>query len=78
MMLKVSDYPQLKTILWDYHSETISSKYAFAMYETRWAFVDELSIGKKEVALINMLIKHYGKGFFLPDTTNKTIKNGRI
>lgn len=73
-MIRVNDFEQLKAILWDFHRDFISRENAFAMYEQRWAFIEEPSLKKDEIRLINSLIKQYGKGFFFPHTQNKEIK----
>lgn len=59
-------YKQLDQLLWDTAKTELDPEYAFAIYERRWAFVDEQDLTASEQALITELTNTVGKGCFLP------------
>lgn len=59
------DYPILNQIMWDTQAIYISHKDAFYLYETRWKYIDKLSLNNREVELLATLTKEVGKGLFL-------------
>ncbi|WP_438863143.1 hypothetical protein [Neptunicella sp.] len=63
--IHIEQYPQLKSILWDVHVEVLDEAMVFEYYETRWRYVDDTNITKKEKQLIARLTEKYGHGIFM-------------
>ncbi len=53
--INLVDYPQLKLLCWNYHKDTIGSEEALYLYEHHWILMDEKTLTKKEIILINQL-----------------------
>lgn len=61
-MIRIKDYPQLKLISWNRHTDFIDDDEAFALYESNWRFVDQNNLADDELKLINHLTVEYGHG----------------
>lgn len=61
-ILNIDDYPQMRLLAWNRVVRVIEADIAFALYEANWRFVDQDELTVNEAALINRLIKQYGKG----------------
>ena len=59
-MIKIKNYPQLKLISWNRHTDEMSEEDALFVYETNWRFIDQESLTKNEYELINSLVHEYG------------------
>ncbi|AAV81417.1 hypothetical protein V6D52_12190 [Idiomarina loihiensis] len=57
-------YPELDKLLWDTNTKYLTPKEALDIYETRWRFVEERQLLKRERQLIDKLAKDAGG--FLP------------
>ena len=64
--LNIDDYPQMALLAWNRVVRVIAADDAFALYEAYWRFVDQDELTVIEAALINRLIKQYGKGVLDP------------
>lgn len=64
--LNIDDYPQMRLLAWNRVVRVIEADVAFALYEANWRFVDQDELTVNEAALINRLIKQYGKGILNP------------
>ena len=62
IMIRLDQYPQLKLVARNRHSELIDEAEALELYEVNWRFIDESSLSTKEQNLINLLVKNYGNG----------------
>lgn len=58
-------FPELNHILWDNKSDYICEKYAFEVYEKRWAYINKNNITSHEQHLIERLTQKYGQGLLL-------------
>ena len=58
--IKISDYPQLKSLCWNRHDDDISLDEAFSLYRMYWRFVNEKKLTDKERRLIGRLTRVYG------------------
>lgn len=58
-------YRELNLILWDMHCKYIDEKVAFALYERRWAYIDETNMLPKEKRLVKSLTRKFGNNIFL-------------
>lgn len=65
-ILNIDDYPQMRLLAWNRVVRVIDADEAFALYEANWRFVDQDELTVNEAALINRLIKQYGKGVLNP------------
>lgn len=60
-MIKIIDYPQLKLISWNRHSEYIDEEEALSLYERNWQYLDQKTLSINEQKLIDHLVLEYGK-----------------
>ena len=60
-IIKISDYPQLKLISWNRHTDEISENDAFSLYETNWRYIEGKKLRTPERRLIMRLARVYGK-----------------
>ena len=59
----IGDFPQLRLIAWNRNpQEAISGEEALDLYERNWRFVDETAMTPDERAVLDRLIRDYGKG----------------
>ena len=58
-------YPELDLIMWDHAGRFIATEKAFALYETRWRFVDQTRLENTEKHLIAQLKQKHGHGVML-------------
>lgn len=61
-MIRITDYPQLKLLSWNRHTDFIDDDEALALYESNWRFVDQNNLTDNELKLINHLTIEYGHG----------------
>lgn len=61
-MIRIKDYPQLKLISWNRHTDFIDDDEALALYESNWRFIDQNNLADDELKLINHLTVEYGHG----------------
>lgn len=61
-MIRIKDYPQLKLISWNRHTDFIDDDEALALYESNWRFIDQNNLADDELKLINHLAVEYGHG----------------
>lgn len=73
-MIKVKDYPQLKSIMWDFHCDEVEESVAFDLYERRFDYMDWDQITRSECQLIKELAQTYGNGHFLVRSSGKLDK----
>ena len=59
--IKISDYPQLKFISWNRHTDEISLDEAFSLYKSNWRFIVQKNLTNKERRLIERLTRVYGE-----------------
>ena len=59
-------HAQLRQLTWDYHGQTMHPEMALSYYERRWRYLDPPLFSLEERTLLNSLVIHYGKGYFLP------------
>lgn len=63
MLIKVSDYPQLRSICWSRRTdELITPQEALALYERNWDYVDKANLTQVEIDLIESLRVTVGNG----------------
>jgi hypothetical protein len=63
MKVRLDDYPQLRLIAWNRHAEQeIEEAEAFALYESRWRFIDQATLTVPERELIKRLTTTWGGG----------------
>jgi hypothetical protein len=63
MKVRLADFPQLKLIAWNRHAEEeIEGAEAFALYESRWRFIDQATLTLAERELIKRLTVTFGAG----------------
>lgn len=63
MKVRLDDFPQLKLIAWHRHPEAeLEEAEAFALYETRWRFIDQDTLTARERELIRRLTMTFGAG----------------
>lgn len=60
-----NNFPELDSILWDVHNDTIDAETAFEVYERRWKYVNAASLTEEERELIRVLTHKFGNGVFL-------------
>ncbi len=62
-MVRIAEYPQLQLLAWSHRRDgELDEREALALYERNWRFVDEARLSAQERALIERLVKEYGKG----------------
>lgn len=64
-MIILEQYPNIKMILWDWHTEQIDEKDAFELIETRWRYLEHEDLTPEELVLIEKLKNEYGDGTIL-------------
>ncbi len=64
MKIRLADYPQLRLIAWNRGVEEIEAQEAFALYESRWRFIEPASLTPSERELIQKLTATFGRGLF--------------
>ncbi|MDX1805127.1 MAG: hypothetical protein R3292_13740 [Alcanivorax sp.] len=64
-MIDRKHYPELDLIMWDHAGRFIAPEKAFALYETRWRFVDQTRLENTEKHLIAQLKEKHGHGVML-------------
>jgi hypothetical protein len=63
MKVRLADYPQLRLLAWNRHAETeLEEEEAFALYESRWRFIEPASLTEPERELIRRLTATWGGG----------------
>ncbi|GBU15176.1 hypothetical protein AwPolaro_05540 [Polaromonas sp.] len=63
LMLKLSEFPQLRCIAWNLRDDdTVDEREAFSLYERNWRFVDQAHLQASEKALIERLTNQFGRG----------------
>lgn len=60
--IRLSEYPQLRQIGWQLHTEELTPQEALSLYERNWRHVDREALTMKEIALINALAATVGGG----------------
>lgn len=67
IMIRISDYPQLSSIVWNRQKDDLlDESEALALYERNWAYVDKSELSAHEVAFLKQLAEQYGNGCFTP------------
>jgi hypothetical protein len=62
-VIRISDYPQLKTLAWNRDTEAlIPSHEAFNLYERNWKFVNAARLTEPERELVARLVDEFGNG----------------
>lgn len=61
-MIKLANYPALKSLCWSQHSECMSRRHAFSIYERNWRFVEVDKLAADELMIIEELKIEYGNG----------------
>ncbi|MCU7556077.1 hypothetical protein OCL06_15910 [Alteromonas sp. ASW11-19] len=64
-MLIIDDYPELKSVFWDWNDKEVDEKTAFEIIEKRWPYIDPENLTHNEKELINKLAKDYGHDLLL-------------
>lgn len=64
-MLTITDYPELKTVFWDWNIEQVDERTAFELIERRWPYIARENLNEKEVELLKRLTERYGQGHIL-------------
>tara|TARA_Y100001936_G_C15637428_1_gene439686 strand:- start:264 stop:464 length:201 start_codon:yes stop_codon:yes gene_type:complete len=64
-MLTITDYPELKTVFWDWNIEQVDERTAFELIERRWSYIARENLNDKEVELLKRLTERYGQGHIL-------------
>lgn len=63
MQIKLSDYPELKSLCWSRPNATkITCAEAYSLFKSYWRFVDENAMTTAERALVDELHEKYGDG----------------
>ena len=63
MKVRLAEYPQLRLIAWNRHAEAeIEEEEAFALYESRWRFIELETLTPAERELIRRLTTAWGGG----------------
>lgn len=63
-LVKVKDYPQLKLLCWNLHTEFLTRADAFAIYERNWRLVDQPTLVPAERKFIAELSEDFGKNSY--------------
>jgi hypothetical protein len=62
LVVRLSDYPQLRDLAWNRVGEFIAAKEAFQLYERHWRLLDPKALDERERALIARLKTEFGHG----------------
>lgn len=63
MKVRLDDFPQLKLLAWNRRAEDeLEEAEAFALYESRWRFIDQDTLTQRERELIKRLTMTFGAG----------------
>jgi hypothetical protein len=62
LVIRVSEFPQLRDLAWNRADDLITAHEAFGLYERNWRFVDVNRLDPRERALIERLTDTYGAG----------------
>lgn len=60
IVVRLSDYPQLRDLAWSRNDYLIPAKEAFQLYERNWRFLDHAALDDRERALIERLKAEFG------------------
>jgi hypothetical protein len=62
LVVRLSDYPQLRDLAWNRSEDLIPAKQAFQLYERNWRLLDHAELDDRERALIARLKTEFGRG----------------
>jgi hypothetical protein len=62
LVVRITDYPQLRDLAWNRHDELIPAKEAFQLYERNWRLLDHRALDDRERELIARLRTEFGHG----------------
>jgi len=62
LVVRVSEFPQLRDLAWNRAGDLITAREAFSLYERNWRFVDVNRLDPRERALIDRLTDTFGAG----------------
>jgi hypothetical protein len=62
LLVRVTDYPQLRDLAWNRAHGLIGAREAFQLYERNWRFVDVDRLDAGERALLERLTAEFGNG----------------
>jgi hypothetical protein len=60
--VRVAQYPQLKDLCWSAAVTELPARYAFAIYERNWRFIDRQRLVPRERLLLETLTRRFGAG----------------
>lgn len=61
-LIKLDNYPALKSLCWNQQSDCVSRRDALSIYERNWRFVEVDKLTADECLLIEELKTEYGNG----------------
>lgn len=61
-MIRLSDYPQLKLLVWNSDVSELEDELAFSIYERNWRWIEVEALTAGEALLIERLKNSFGGG----------------
>jgi hypothetical protein len=62
LVVRLSEFPQLRDLAWNRAGDYITASEAFSLYERNWRFVDVNRLEPQERALVDRLTAAFGAG----------------
>ena len=63
MLVRISDYPQLKSICWSLRDDAqMEDSIVLSLYERNWRFIEQDKLEPGEKQFIDRLVQQFGNG----------------